>query len=70
MHLDLAEIDGCPGAWGLRRIHLFEDRARVAHFLLGLEVPDEDGRTLWTSPPVASPLLLEHGASLAVLLET
>ena len=46
MHLDLAEVNGGSRAGGLRRVHLFEGRARVAHLLLRLEVPDEDGRSL------------------------
>src|SRR5437867_3134785 len=46
LYLDLAEVKGGPRAGGLRRVHLFEDRARVAHLLLRLEVPDEDGRSL------------------------
>src|SRR5215218_10124417 len=46
LYLDLAEVNGGPRAGGLRRIHLFEDRARVAHLLLRLQVPDEGGRSL------------------------
>src|SRR5215212_6215513 len=46
LYLHLAEVNGGPRARGLRRVHLFEGRARVAHLLLRLEVPDEDGRSL------------------------
>src|SRR5215218_10883484 len=42
LYLDLAEVNGGPRAGRLRRVHLFEDRARVAHLLLRLEVADED----------------------------
>src|SRR5262245_25878318 len=44
--LYLAEVDRCARTRRLGGIHLLEDRTRVAHLLLSLEVPDEDGRPL------------------------